>query len=108
VAPKSSSELLGFERGLVKHVSYKDLKEVYTDLKAIYTAPTAEVGMLNLEAFADKWDKKYEYISRGWIENGECLSSFWSYPTEIRRLIYTTAACRRLQKTGPLSHPKTL
>jgi transposase-like protein len=46
--------------------------------------------MLNLEAFADKWDKKYEYIFRSWIENWEFLSSFWSYPTEIRRLIYTT------------------
>jgi transposase-like protein len=47
-------------RNSVKHVSYKDLKEVCGDLKAIYTAPTAEVGMLNLEAFADKWDKKYD------------------------------------------------
>jgi transposase-like protein len=77
-------------RNSVKHVSYKDLKEVCGDLKAIYTAPTAEVGMLNLEAFADKWDKKYEYISRSWLENWEFLSSFWNYPTEIRRLIYTT------------------
>jgi hypothetical protein len=37
-------------------------------LKAIYTAPTAEAGMLQLEAFADKWDEKYEYISRSWLE----------------------------------------
>ncbi|MDR2781404.1 MAG: IS256 family transposase, partial [Holosporaceae bacterium] len=77
-------------RNSVKHVSYKDLKEICSDLKAIYTAPTADAGMLNLEAFADKWDKKYEYISRSWLENWEFLSSFWSYPTEIRRLIYTT------------------
>jgi transposase-like protein len=77
-------------RNSVKHVSYKDLKEVCGDLKAIYTAPTAEAGMLNLEAFADKWDRKYEYISRSWLENWEFLSSFWGYPMEIRRLIYTT------------------
>jgi transposase-like protein len=77
-------------RNSVKHVSYKDLKEVCEDLKAIYTAPTADAGMLNLEAFADKWDKKYEYISRSRPGNWEFLSSFWSYPTEIRRLIYTT------------------
>lgn len=77
-------------RNSVKHVSYKDLKAICADLKAIYTAPTAEAGMLQLEAFADKWDEKYEYISRSWLENGEQLSAFWSYPAEIRRLIYTT------------------
>jgi transposase-like protein len=46
--------------------------------------------MLNLEAFSDKWDEKYEYISRSWQENWEQLSTFWNYPAEIRRLIYTT------------------
>jgi transposase-like protein len=71
-------------------VDYKDLREVCADLKAIYTAPTAEAGMLNLEAFSDKWDEKYEYISRSWLENWEQLSTFWNYPAEIRRLIYTT------------------
>ncbi|MDR1334722.1 MAG: hypothetical protein LBJ19_00370 [Holosporaceae bacterium] len=38
------------------------------------TPPTAEAGMLNPGAFADKWDKKYEYISRSWQENWEYLS----------------------------------
>jgi transposase-like protein len=46
--------------------------------------------MLQLEAFCDKWDEKYEYIGRSWLENWEQLSAFWSYPAEIRRLIYTT------------------
>jgi transposase-like protein len=95
-------------RNSVKHVSYKDLKAVCTDLKAIYTAPTAEAGMLNLEAFADNRDKKYEYISRSRLENREQLSAFWSYPAEIRRLIYTTnpiesfnRCLRKVTKTKP-------
>jgi transposase-like protein len=66
------------------------LKAVCVDLKRIYTAPTAEAGMLQLEEFSDRWDEKYEYISRSWLENWEQLSAFWSYPNEIRRLIYTT------------------
>jgi len=41
-------------RNSVKHVSYKDLKEVCADLKRIYTAPTAEAGMHKLEIFSDK------------------------------------------------------
>ena len=77
-------------RNSVKHVSHKDLKEVCADLKRIYTASTAEAGMNKLEIFSDKWDKKYEYISKSWLDNWEQLSTFWEYPNEIRRLIYTT------------------
>lgn len=38
----------------------------------------------------EKWDKKYEYISKSWLENWEQLSTFCEYPNEIRKLIYTT------------------
>jgi transposase-like protein len=77
-------------RNSVKHVSYKDLKGVCADLKTIYTASNAEIGMQNLMDFCEKWDKKYEYISKSWLENWEQLSTFWEYPNEIRKLIYTT------------------
>lgn len=77
-------------RNSVKHVSYKDLKEVCADLKTIYTSPNAEIGLQNLEEFAKKWDKTYSYISKSWRNNWEQLSTFWCYPEEIRRLIYTT------------------
>ena len=63
-------------RNSVKHVSYKDLKEVCADLKAIYTAPNADLGFQNLNDFAEKWDKKYGYISKSWLENWEQLSTF--------------------------------
>ncbi|MCR4623383.1 MAG: transposase [Alphaproteobacteria bacterium] len=46
--------------------------------------------MENLSDFAEKWDDKYAYISRSWRDNWEQLSTFWTYPNEIRRLIYTT------------------
>ena len=77
-------------RNSVKHVGYKDLKEVCADLKKIYTAPSAEIGLQNLNDFAEKWDDKYAYISRSWCDNWEQLSTFWTFPDEIRRLIYTT------------------
>ena len=35
-------------RNSVKHVSYKDLKEVCNDLKSIYKALNAEIGFQNL------------------------------------------------------------
>ena len=77
-------------RNSVKHVGYKDLKEVCADLKKIYTAPNAEIGLENLSDFTEKWDDQYAYISRSWRDNWEQLSTFWTFPDEIRRLIYTT------------------
>ncbi len=74
----------------MKHVSYKDLKEVCNDLKSVYKAPNGEIGFQNLTEFGEKWDNKYSYIAKSWIDNWGELSTFWKYPEEIRRLIYTT------------------
>ena len=78
-------------RNSVKHVSYKDLKEVCNDLKSIYKAPNGEIGFKNLAEFGEKWDSKYSYIAKSWIDNWAELSTFWKCPEEeLRRLIYTT------------------
>ena len=71
-------------------VNYKDRKEVASDLKAIYKAPTKESAEHNLESFAEKWDGKYPYISKSWNHNWEELSNYFKYPEEIRKLIDTT------------------
>ena len=42
-------------RNSVKYVSYKDLKEVTTDLKRIYTVTNEEEASLELESLAEKW-----------------------------------------------------
>ena len=41
-----------------------------------------------LDIFAGRWDK----ISRSWQENWANLSTYFKYPQEVRRLIYTTNA----------------
>lgn len=74
----------------LKYVSYKDMKEVSSDLKLIYKAPTEESGYEELRKFSVKWDKKYPHISRSWDTHWAELSTFFKYPEEIRRLIYTT------------------
>ena len=42
-----------------------------------------------LDAFSGRWDKKYSKISRYWRENWANLSTYFKFPQEIRRLIYT-------------------
>jgi len=77
-------------RNSLKFVNWKDRKELSSDLKLIYKAPTEEQALLELDKFADKWDKKYLNISKSWRNNWSELSTFFKYSPEIRRLIYTT------------------
>lgn len=79
-------------RNSSKYVSYKDLKTLMADLKKVYAAvdePSAEEA---LEAFSARWDKKYPKISASWRENWPNLSTYFKFPEELRRLIYTTNA----------------
>lgn len=46
-------------RNSTKYVSYKDIKELMKDLKAVYTTPTEDLALTNLEIFEEKWSKKY-------------------------------------------------
>ena len=77
-------------RNSTRFVSYKDLKALMADLKRVYTASTEEIALLELEAFAEKWDSKYPTISKSWNENWATLSTYFKYPEEIRKIIYTT------------------
>ncbi|MCP4267009.1 MAG: transposase [Candidatus Brocadiaceae bacterium] len=40
--------------------------------------------------FEETWGKKYGYAVRSWESNWAVLSTFFKYPEEIRKLIYTT------------------
>lgn len=92
VFPKTEQQLCIIHqiRNSTKYVSYKDLKPVMADLKAIYQAPSEDDALYHLEEFAERWDKKYPQILKSWKENWSELSAFFKYPDEVRRLIYTT------------------
>ncbi|MFL0557350.1 MULTISPECIES: IS256 family transposase [Paenibacillus] len=77
-------------RNSTRYVSYKDLKKVTADLKPIYKAATEEGALLEMERFEEVWGAKYPLIVRSWRNNWEELSTFFKYPPEIRKLIYTT------------------
>ena len=85
-------------RNSCKYVSYKDLKEVTADLKKIYTSNTEEIAILELKAFAAKWDDKYPVISDIWQRNWSGIAPFFSFPEEIRRVIYTTNAIESVNR----------
>ena len=77
-------------RNSTRYVSYKDLKKVTAALKPIYKAATEEAALQELDQFEETWGSKYPLIIRSWRSNWEELATFFKYPPELRKLIYTT------------------
>lgn len=79
-------------RNSCQFVSYKDRKEVCADLKKIYAAVNLDDAEFAKEEFREKWDKKYPNIIKSWDRNWAELTAYFEYPSEIRKIIYTTNA----------------
>jgi putative transposase len=83
-------------RNSLKYVSWKDYKAVTADLKSIYQSVTEESALHALDDFSQKWDEKYPQISKSWTANWSNLNTFFAYPDDIRKAIYTTNAIESL------------
>ena len=79
-------------RNTTNYVSYKDLKKLMADLKMVYAAPDEAAALEKLESFGEKWNSKYPKIYKSWSERWATLSTYFKYPNEVRKLIYTTNA----------------
>ena len=66
-------------RNSSKYVSYKDLKALMTDLKAVYAAVDEDAALAALDAFSARWDAKYPKISSSWRDNWVNLSTYFKY-----------------------------
>lgn len=49
-----------------------------------------EEALDNMYKLKEKWGKQYPFAFRSWENNWEVLSSFFRFPPEIRKIIYTT------------------
>jgi transposase-like protein len=76
--------------------SRADHDAIKRDLKAIYTAPTADAAESALEEFEEKWGKKYRAIIRLWRNAWNEFIPFLDYDVEIRRVICSTNAIESL------------
>jgi len=83
-------------RNSMKYVVWKDYKAVTAGLKRIYQSPTEEFARSELDNFAQTWDEKYPQISRSWNSHWPNLITFFDYPKDIRKAIYTTNAIESL------------
>lgn len=82
-----------------KYVSWKHRKELCADLKTIYQASTVDEAEMALLSFSEKWDSKYPNVSQMWQRHWDNLTTYFAYPKEIRKVIYTTNAIESLNMT---------
>src|SRR5437660_1012626 len=71
-------------RNSLRYVSYKHMKAVATDLKAIYSASTETEAEFNLELFAEKWDTLYPSISKSWRTHWARVIPLFAFSEDIR------------------------
>ena len=118
VFPKTQVQLciVHMVRGSLRYVSWKERKVVARDLRTIYQAPTLEAAEEALAAFEERWDARFPMISRKWRTNWANLTTFFDYPPEIRKVMYTTNAIEAMnaqlrkvtKKRGAFPNPEAV
>jgi transposase-like protein len=77
-------------RNSIKYVASKDQKLFMADLKLVYRAAGEPAAVDELENLKEKWNKKYPMVISSWQTNWTKLTTYFKYPADIRKLIYTT------------------
>jgi putative transposase len=85
-------------RNSLKYVPRREREQVARDLKPIYTAIDADQAQAELEAFDEKWGKRFPVITQAWLNAWEHVIPFLAFPDEVRRVIYTTNAIEALNR----------
>jgi putative transposase len=85
-------------RHSLKYVPRREREQVARDLKPIYTAVDADAAQHALEAFDEKWGKRFPVITQAWLNAWEYVIPFLAFPPEVRRVIYTTNAIEALNR----------
>lgn len=85
-------------RTSLRYMASKYHKEFVKDLKEIYRASTLEDAEMALAGLEKKWESKCSAAVTTWRANWTNLSTFFLFPAEVRRMIYTTNAVEALHR----------
>ncbi len=83
-------------RASMKYVPYKDKKAFAADLKSIYNSVNEDAALENLLNAKEKWGKRYPNAIKSWEDNRDNLVTFFAFPENIRKIMYTTNAIESL------------
>lgn len=79
-------------RNSIKYIASKDSKPFMKDLKNVYKSVNENTAANALQVLEEKWGDKYSIVIQSWNNNWENLSTYFNFPPEIRKIIYTTNA----------------
>lgn len=85
-------------RTSLRYMASKYHKEFTRDLKEVYRASTVENAEAALTKLEEKWSTKCPAAVTTWRANWAHLSTFFLFPEEIRRMVYTTNAVEALHR----------
>jgi putative transposase len=85
-------------RNSLRYLGSKYHKEFMKDLKEVYRASTYEIAETNLQKLENKWGEKCPAAVQSWRTNWGNLSTYFQFPDEIRKIIYTTNAVEALHR----------
>ena len=77
-------------RASLRYASKRDWTPLTQSLRPIYTAVDEAAAGAALDAFAERWERRYPAIVRLWRSHWEQFTPFLAFPPEVRRVIYTT------------------
>lgn len=78
-------------RNSLKYVPSKDYKKFTANLKLVYGAPNLKAAQSEFEKFKSTWSK-YPGAVDVWERNFKHVEQLFDYPSDIRRVMYTTNA----------------
>lgn len=79
-------------RNSIKYIASKDSKTFMKGLKGVYQAVNEEEALNALDVLESTWVNKYSIVIQSWRNNWDNLSTYFAFPPEIRKIIYTTNA----------------
>ncbi|VVE11130.1 transposase ISRSO7 [Pandoraea soli] len=84
-------------RNSLDYARWKDRKSLAAAIRPIYTALSAEAAQAELDSFAaGPWGQKFPPVSAAWRNAWDRVILFFAFPTEVRKVIYTTNAIENI------------
>lgn len=85
-------------RASLRYVGYQNQKRFIGEIKEIYRAPSLESAEAALTKLEENWTAKYPQATKSWRANWPNLSTYFQFPVELRRMIYTTNAVEAVHR----------
>lgn len=85
-------------RNSIKYLPYKHSKVFVEELKGVYRAVTESEAEDKLLKLRENWEDRYPLAVKPWVAHWENVKTFFQFPEEIRRIIYTTNAVESVHR----------